>query len=95
MTHYLRFGDDNLVDLEATKDDIRCVVDVRTFALALLSLPKADYAEFITDMYFIQEIRAEYHEAVTTPPDTNAFAKHRLEEVRDRWRKLKLFYVTD
>ena len=94
MTHYLRdFSSNTIVDVEATKDDINCVVVIRAYSEMLLSLPEHERESFILDMNTIQEIRATYWEGINprnTDPDK--FAAENLKEMAQKWG---LFYVTD
>ncbi len=92
MIHYLRDRSNNtLVDIDATKDDIHCVVVIETYSKFLLSLPEGDREQFIFDMGDVQEIRGHYFESgYEGPPDD--LARGCLTSLTEKWG---LWYVTD
>lgn len=92
MIHYLRDGsNDTLVDIDATKDDIHCVVVIETYSKFLLSLSEDGRKQFILDMGNVQEIRGHYFESgYKGSPDD--LARNWLTRLTRLWG---LGYVTD
>ena len=76
MIHFIR-DDRNrtIVDIDATKKDIRCVVVIDTYSRLLLNTPEERRAELIGDFYAIQEIRGAYWEAHNGQIDSDELAK--------------------
>lgn len=87
MTHYLRDSDNKtLVDIEASSDDISCVVDVEIFAKHLLLMPTDDLtAEFIEDFSDIQEIRGYYFEVDQCKTSPDKIAKSHILNLCNKW----------
>jgi hypothetical protein len=91
MTHYLRNGTETIVDLETTKDDLHCVIDVRGFSNLLLSSDKQQ--ELIDDFNDLQEIRGTWFERIVRDDTTpRIFATKILKELGKKWG---LYYVED
>ena len=100
MTHYLRnSANETIVDVEATRDDLSCVVCIDTYSRMLLSLPEDRREQFIEDMNSTQEIRGYYFERVIVPglckntaKGIDGFVHGFLRCIADSW---DLAYVTD
>jgi hypothetical protein len=98
MVHFLRHGDNQtIVDLEAWKEDMSCVVNIREYTAFLNTLSPHDYYlryAWMEDMFAIQEIREEYwgnykNNKRYTPDE---YAEKRCRELAKKW---ELAYVTD
>ena len=97
MTHYLRFVDeqrfgDTVVDIEATKDDIHCVVCIEAYSRLLLSIKPVDVDRFIKDFDDTQEIRGAWFEFNQCKTPTDVFAAGWLKPLAEKWN---LVYLTD
>jgi hypothetical protein len=92
MTHFLRNKhNETIVDIEATKDDIHCVVDLMTYTYHIPTIGKTKRHEFIQDMSAMQEIRGLYFETQHgLTPDKLAIMK--CKEMAKKWQ---LGYVVD
>ena len=110
MTHYLRDKNgDTIVDIEALKDDIHCVVNIEAFSAKLLSLPInksitpiPSWAiserclhrdQWIQDMDAMQEIRGGYWE--TDANTTETPDQYAKHRCKEMAEKWELAYVTD
>lgn len=64
MTHYLHTKNNKtIVDIEQTKDDIRCVVSIREYSYLLLNMEnKREQNIMIEDFNNLQEIRGTWFE---------------------------------
>lgn len=91
MTHYLRKGRLNVVDVEAGRDDIRCVVCVDGFSAVLLEDAR-DSMEVIDDFRTLQEIRGCWWEIDGRKTKSDEFVRDRLLVVASRYG---LQYVSD
>ena len=92
MTHYLRRNGKTVVDVEASRQDLHSVVDIREFSKLLVISPIRDVPGLIDDFEALQEMRGEFHESVGMEESPDGFARRRLREVGQRYN---LQHVTD
>ena len=95
VTHFIRDSQNNsIVDCETTKDDVRCLVDVRHFANYLLRSHYSKWDEIINDFAAIQELRGTWFESTPRPNmTTREFAAAACRELV--FKHPGLCYVTD
>ena len=91
MTHYLRRNGKSIVDVEAGRTDLRCVVCIDEYSVLLLS-ETSRQAELIIDFGGLQEMRGEWHEDPEQFESPDEFVQRRLCEVGNKYG---LQYVTD
>ncbi len=98
MIHYLRLNNNTVVDVEATKDDIRSIVCIAEYSRLLLKCASQDgvYSDAIVEMMLdfegMQGLRGEYHETTDKKESPDEFVRRRLRKVG---KKYGLTYVTD
>lgn len=91
MTHYLRRNGKSIVDVEASKIDLRCVICIFEYSAILLSETYRQ-DEVISDFDNLSEMRGEWHEDPEQFESPDEFVKRRLCEVGNKY---DLQYVTD
>jgi hypothetical protein len=90
MTHYLRRNGKTIVDVDATKNDVRSVVCIEQYSLFLLE--ESNQSEIIKDFDALQELRGEYNETNYQKETPDELVGRRLQEIAFKY---ELFYVTD
>jgi len=91
MTHYLRLNGQTLVDIETTKDDIQCVIDIGNYSRYLLS-NVGNSETIVRDFDAIQEIRGAYFEQPHSHAAPSDFAKNYCKDFASKYG---FSYVTD
>ena len=94
MTHYLRDGEVTLVDIDATADDLHCVVIIDAYSHFMMSWGSASrQQQVIADFYAISEIRGLYFESeIQSGITPDELAKRELTRLA---KEYFLQYVTD
>jgi len=91
MTHYLRRFGKTIVEVEATADDIRCVVVIDIYSEFLMDF-MSRRAAVIKDFHDLQEMRGEWHEDPKQEETPDEFVERKLRAVAGRFA---VQYVTD
>lgn len=91
MTHFLRRNGNTIVDVEATADDLHCVVCIDEYSALLLD-EVGRQQEVIADFQELQELRGEWFELINCKESSSKFAERRLRSIA---RKYDLQYVVD
>lgn len=94
-TLYLKFKTFDLADVEAMKDDIRCVISPHAFWEYLRSTDFDDIEteySFVHTIELLNEIRGEYFEANFENLTPYELASKRMKTIAQKWG---LFYVED
>ncbi len=92
MTHFLRRKDEKtVVDVEATKTDLQCLVDVEGYSYVFME-ESSRQTEVMIDFHDLQEMRGEWHEDVEQVESPDEFTERKLRTVGEKYG---LAYVTD
>jgi len=94
MTHYLRDDGKTLVDIEATKNDIQCVVNIAAYSRFMMSWgSESRRQQVIEEFDLINEIRGLYFESeIDTGITPDELAARELKRLA---KEFFLGYVTD
>lgn len=94
MTHFLRNSkNETIVDIEATKDDIHCCIDIVNYSLQLLlMINREEQVNFIRDIDMLSEIRGIWFETSPDDKDPDALVERLCKDIGEKW---SLFYITD
>ena len=94
MTHFLRYKNRTIADIETTDTDIHCVICIEEYSHFLLELDEDKQLDFINDMAGLQEIRRQWFETLEKKLDftTRNLAETWLNFLSEKWQ---LEYVID